>query len=90
MESRLFCSTCISRNQSWEDVSEGEQAVVAGANDYLSIVFQNTTVSAATVTGYIKDGMQQLYDRGARKCAPSSSASCRWHAFHNSNVTAGP
>ena len=38
-----------------------------GANDYFSIVFQNTSVTAQTVTGYISDAMQQLYSRGARK-----------------------
>ena len=47
-------------------MSESRQ-LCAGANDYFSIAFQNTSVTAQTVTGYISDAMQQLYARGARK-----------------------
>ena len=38
-----------------------------GANDYFSIVFQNTSVTAEAVTGYIEDAMLTLYTKGARK-----------------------
>ena len=45
----------------------------AGANDYFSIVFQNTSVTAEIVTEYIQDAMEQLYNKGARRCAPMPS-----------------
>ena len=48
----------------------------AGANDYFSIVFQNTTVTAEAVTGYIENAMLTLYAKGARKYAKLPSAPC--------------
>jgi len=48
----------------------------AGNNDYISILAQNTTVSAKTVTDNIQDAMGQLYSRGALKCAPPTCC-CR-------------
>ena len=39
----------------------------AGANDYFSTVFQDTSVTAKEVVGYIEDAMQQLFARGARR-----------------------
>ena len=39
----------------------------AGANDYFSIVFQNSTVMAEPVVAFIGDAMLQLYSKGARK-----------------------
>ena len=39
----------------------------AGANDYFSIVFQNSSVTAEPVVAFIEDAMLQLYTRGARK-----------------------
>ena len=62
-----------------------------GANDYFSIVFQKTAVTAELVTQYIQDAMGQLYSKGARRCAPlpsfwwmglpSQSRSCCLQAF---------
>ena len=53
-----------------------ESSVRAGSNDYFSIVFARSNVTATTVVGYIEDALQQLYDRGARKCVFHSHCTC--------------
>ena len=48
----------------------------AGGNDYISIATQNTSVTAERVVDLIEDSMQQLFRRGARKCAAILLQTC--------------
>ena len=58
----------------------------AGGNDYISIATQNTTVTADRVVSLIEKSMQQLYGKGARRCAACALQTCETYRLADPSI----